>query len=193
MANVILFHPSLGFTRDMEDAADRLRDAGHEVFAPDLFDGTTFADDAEADEHLTRLTIPAVMLRAKEAIAGFPADSAYMGFSVGALAAMIFAAKKPGARACVPVAGAATLAEIGAAAWQPAVPASLHFAAGDPGKRAEAISSFGESVRSSGAAFESFEYPCSGHLFSFARTASFDPASAEIFWSRVISFLASRG
>lgn len=190
MANVILFHPSLGYTKDMKETAQWLRDAGHAVFAPDLFDGKTFDDDAKADEHLKGLTIPAVMLRAKEAIAAFPADSAYMGFSIGALAAMIFAAKKPGARACVPVAGAAMLTEIGAQSWPKGVPVSIHFAAGDPWRRPDAIASFGEAVRSSGAAYESFDYPCGGHLFPFAGTKAYDPESAERFRVRVLAFLA---
>lgn len=189
MANVILFHPSLGFTRDMEDAADRLRGGGHTVFAPDLFGGATFDDEKEADGHLKRLTISALMLKARDAIAGYPADSVYMGFSIGALAAMIFSAKKPGARACVPVAGAATLAEIGAAAWPKGVPVSLHFAAGDVWRRPEAIESFAASVRESGASFESFEYPGGGHLFPFAGTGAYDGASAELFWKRVFAFL----
>jgi dienelactone hydrolase len=189
MANIILFHPSLGFTRDMEDTAECLREKGHTVFAPDMFGGKTFEDETEADMHLKQLTIPAVMMRARDAIANYPTDSVYMGFSIGALAAMIFSAKKPGALACIPVAGAALLTEIGVASWPKSVPVSLHVANGDPGKRADAIESFGNSVRASGAGFEDFEYPCNGHLFTFKRTTSYDPASAKDFWIRIFAFL----
>ena len=43
MANVLPFHHALGMTPGMDALADLLRDAGHTVTAPDLYDGRTFS------------------------------------------------------------------------------------------------------------------------------------------------------
>ena len=47
MAEVVLFHHSLGLTPTIVAFADELREAGHTVHTPDLFDGHTFATISE--------------------------------------------------------------------------------------------------------------------------------------------------
>ena len=42
MAEVVLFHHIQGRTPGVESFADELREAGHSVHVPDLFDGRTF-------------------------------------------------------------------------------------------------------------------------------------------------------
>jgi dienelactone hydrolase len=42
MAEVLLFHHAQGVTPGIAAFADELRDAGHFVHVPDLFDGRTF-------------------------------------------------------------------------------------------------------------------------------------------------------
>ena len=42
MAEVLLFHHALGLTEGVQAFADELRDAGHTVHTPDLFEGRTF-------------------------------------------------------------------------------------------------------------------------------------------------------
>ena len=42
MAEVLLFHHAQGLTEGVVAFADRLREAGHTVHTPDLYDGHTF-------------------------------------------------------------------------------------------------------------------------------------------------------
>jgi dienelactone hydrolase len=42
VAEVLLFHHALGLTAGCVAFADRLRDGGHVVHTPDLFEGRTF-------------------------------------------------------------------------------------------------------------------------------------------------------
>jgi dienelactone hydrolase len=42
MTNVILFHHALGVTEGMQAFAERIREGGHTVTVPDLFEGRTF-------------------------------------------------------------------------------------------------------------------------------------------------------
>jgi len=190
MANIVLFHPSIGLTVDVQDAAERLRREGHNVLAPDLLEGLTFEDGASAQKHLERIGIREFMMRAAAAVTGFPADAVYMGYSVGSVTALRFAAKKPGTLGCIAVSGAASLPELGVESWPAAVPLQLHFASKDPWRRTDSISALERSVRASGAAWESFEYPCAGHLFSFASLADHDAPSEREMWKRITAFLA---
>jgi dienelactone hydrolase len=190
MAHIVLFHPSIGLTRDVKDAADRLRRDGHNVLAPDLLEGRIFEEGASAQQYLDRIGIREFMMRASAAVSGFPAAAVYMGYSVGSVTALRFAAKKPGTLGCIAVSGAASLAEFGVESWPAAVPLQLHWAARDPWKRADSIASLEESVRASGAKLESFEYPCAGHLFSFASLADHEETSAREMWGHIADFLA---
>ena len=51
MAQVVLFHHSLGLTPGGVDFAEELRGAGHTVHAPDLYDGQTFETLEEGMGH----------------------------------------------------------------------------------------------------------------------------------------------
>ena len=42
MTEILLFHHALGLTPGVTDFADRLREAGHTVHTPDLYEGHTF-------------------------------------------------------------------------------------------------------------------------------------------------------
>ena len=48
MTEVVLYHHVLGLTEGVRSFANELRQAGHTVHTPDLFDGRTFATMNEA-------------------------------------------------------------------------------------------------------------------------------------------------
>src|SRR4051812_18723874 len=50
--NIMLFHSTYGLRPAVRQAADRLREAGHEVWTPDLFEGRTFETVEELDGKL---------------------------------------------------------------------------------------------------------------------------------------------
>ncbi|CAM5689203.1 Dienelactone hydrolase OS=Streptomyces alboniger OX=132473 GN=CP975_09025 PE=4 SV=1 [Streptomyces alboniger] len=51
--NIVLFHSTYGLRPAVRQAADRLRDAGHQVWTPDLFEGRTFDTVEEGMAHRT--------------------------------------------------------------------------------------------------------------------------------------------
>src|SRR5687767_15108059 len=108
MATVLLFHHALGRTAGVVGFGDRLRDAGHEVHVPDLFEGATFSTLEEGVAHADAVGVQEVIRRGEDAAAGLPADLVYAGFSLGVMPAQALTQRRPGARAallyhsCVP-------------------------------------------------------------------------------------------
>jgi dienelactone hydrolase len=189
VAKIMLYHSIMGLRPGILEAAERLRSRGHEVAAPDLIDGAVFSGYGEARAHLEGLGLPKVLSRAAEAAKAFGPGTVYMGFSLGAACALGAAARNPGARGCVAVAGVATVAELRAAAWPAGVDAQLHFSVRDPGYDKAKAALLGEAVRASGSRFELFEYGAGGHLFADPGLADYDEETASLFWMNVDAFL----
>ena len=60
MAEVLLFHHAQGQTKGFHELAGRLREAGHTVHAPDLYDGRTFDDLEDGVGHARKLGFDAL-------------------------------------------------------------------------------------------------------------------------------------
>jgi dienelactone hydrolase len=190
MANILLFHSMLGLRPAIVEAAVRLRGLGHEVEAPDLFDGAVFSEYGPAKAHADALGLPEIFARAAAAARGFGPGAVYAGFSLGAACALGAAARMPGARACVAVAGVVSCAELRAAAWPAGVPVQLHFSLADPAFDRAKVQRLGSEVLASGSGFESEEYETGGHLFMDPGLPDFDEGAAGRFWASVAGFLA---
>ena len=191
MSDVLLFHSVLGLRAGVLEAADRLRAAGHTVHTPDYYAGRTFDEYPAAFEWLESIGgIPDVIARGTAAAAGLPAGLVYAGFSLGGVPAELLAATRPGAKGLILLHAAIPLDGLGVPEWPPAVPVQVHFATADPYRDKAELDSFGASVRASGAAYELFDYPGRGHLFTDQGLADeYDEASAELLFSRVLAFL----
>ncbi|MBD7994684.1 dienelactone hydrolase family protein [Arthrobacter sp. Sa2CUA1] len=131
MANVLVFHSELGLTPGLEAFADLLRDAGHTVTAPDLYDGQTFSTLEAGLEYAGEVgleTLEALGVRIAEQL---PEDLVYIGFSLGVLPAQRLAQTRPGARGAVLI---STCVPPGAYAytWPAGVPLQIHAMAEDP-------------------------------------------------------------
>jgi len=50
MANIVIFHSVLGLRSGIIEAAEMLKDKGHNVLTPDLYNGETFDDMEQALE-----------------------------------------------------------------------------------------------------------------------------------------------
>jgi dienelactone hydrolase len=190
MAHVVLFHHAQGLRPDVVSWADSLREAGHEVQTPDLYDGVTFERLEEGIAHRDEVGIPTLIQKAGGFLEGLPEDLIYAGLSMGASTAHYFAVTRPGARGALLMHGTAPPRTLAGAAWPAAAPAQLHYAEGDPYLETENIEAFQRSIRGVGAPLEVFTYPGGGHLFADPEGPDYDPDSAQLMLERELDFLA---
>lgn len=176
----------------MLSAADGLREEGHTVHTPDLYDGEVFDDLDRGVKKRDALGYAEIARRAREAVADLPADLFYAGFSWGTAPTELLAATRAGARGAVLMHGALPVEgfePFGVEGWPGGVPVQVHYAEEDPWMEAEVVAALGETVRGAGAVFEAHVYPGSGHLFADPDLPEYDPASSEAMWERVLDFL----
>jgi esterase/lipase len=95
MTTVLLFHHALGQTTGFLAFTEELREAGHTVHAPDLYDGKTFADIDEGVANAKQVGFGEIIRRGSAAAEVLPADLVYAGFSLGGLSAQSLAQTRP--------------------------------------------------------------------------------------------------
>jgi dienelactone hydrolase len=182
---VVLFHHALGLTDWVRRFADSLRDAGHTVHTPDLFDGRTFETIEDGMAYSEELGGPmAVVERGRAAVESLPSGLVYVGFSLGVLPAQSLAQTRPGACGAVLCYAALPLGKWGdnwPAEWPDGVPVQLHILDGD-----EDFEIAQELARTVPGA-ELFVYPGTEHYF-----AEHDDQAAEELTHRVLDYLAAR-
>ncbi|MCG7310319.1 dienelactone hydrolase family protein [Brachybacterium sp. ACRRE] len=101
MTRIVLFHHVLGLTPGVEALATALREAGHEVTTPDLFEGRTFDDLAAGLSFVGEIGDDALLARAEQACADLPSDIVLAGLSLGAVPAQHLLQTRPGAAGCL--------------------------------------------------------------------------------------------
>lgn len=184
MAEVVVFHHALGLSDAVGRFAEALRDAGHTVHTPDLFDGRTFAQIEDGLAYSEELGGPmAVVDRARAAVDSLPSEVVYVGFSLGVLAAQSLAQTRPGARGAVLCYSALPLGEWGdnwPATWPDGVALQLHILDGD--EDFEYARRLAETVPGA----ELFVYPGTEHYF-----AEHDDEAAALVTQRVLDFLVT--
>ncbi len=111
MSEVLLFHHALGLTSGVLKFADDLRQAGHKVHTPDLFEGNTFNSIEKGLAFIEETGFDEMRERGVRMADDLPHDLVYAGFSFGVLPAQKLAQTRPGARAallihsCLPISG----------------------------------------------------------------------------------------
>jgi dienelactone hydrolase len=189
VSKVVLIHSAQGLRPGVEAWAERLREARHEVWTPDLFEGRTFEQLEAGVAHRDEVGIPELMRRAEAALADLPDDVVYAGFSMGAASAGYYAATRPGSRGAVLMHGVTPLAEFGVEVWPADVGAQVHFADEDPEMDRAEVEAFEHSLDAVCARLEIHVYPGSGHLFADPDSPGYDAAAAELMLARVLGFL----
>ena len=192
MAEVLLFHHAQGQTPGFHTFADELRQAGHTVHTPDLFDGKTFDSIEEGLAYVKEMGgFEQIIERGEQAANELPNELVYAGFSLGEVTAQKLAQTRPGARgallfySCVPV------SEFGTA-WPEGVPVQIHGMDADPYFAGEGdVDAARELVASTDQA-DLFLYPGDQHYFADSSLPSYDAEAAALLTRRVIDFLASR-
>jgi len=185
MAEIVLFHHAGGLTDGVRSFAQRLRDAGHTVHTPDLFDGRTFDDVAEGVAFAQGAGEGTFARRAADAVADLPTDLVYGGMSMGIARAAERVLERPGARGAFFLYGAVDPAWWDAT-WPDGVPSQAHVTADDPWREPEAEEAYTASV----AGGELFAYPDGGHLFAEPGHPDHDPQTADLATRRVLDLLA---
>ena len=185
VTTVLLFHHAQGQTTGFLAFADELREAGHTVHAPDLYDGETFGDTDSGVAHAKQIGFSEILRRGTEAAQELPADIVYAGFSLGVMPAQSLAQTRPGARGAVLFHGAFPPDEFGGP-WPRGVPLQIHFMEDDPWAGEDLPAAEGL-VKEVGA--ELFIYPGSGHLFADPTTTDYDERAAELLKERTFAFL----
>ncbi len=192
MAEVLLFHHAQGQTAGFHAFADELRDAGHTVHTPDLFDGRTFDTLDEGVAYAEEVGFGDILERGVRAAEGLPHELVYAGFSLGVLPAQKLAQTRAGARgallfySCVPV------SEFGSS-WPADVPVKIHGMDADPFFVDEGDIDAARALVESTERAELYVYPGEQHYFADSSLPSYDESAATLLMQRVLAFLGDRG
>src|SRR5688500_6126576 len=98
MAEIVLFQHIRGLTEGVLAFAQVLRDAGHTVHTPDVFDGRTFPDIREGMAFVDSVGEETFAARAAEIVSALRTDVVYGGMSMGAARAAEQVLVRPGAK-----------------------------------------------------------------------------------------------
>lgn len=185
MAEIVLFHHVGGLTKGVVGFAQQLRDAGHAVHTPDLFDGRTFPDIHDGIAYVDSAGEETFAARAAEIVAPMANDLVYGGLSMGAARAGEQVLARPGARAAFFLYG--TIAPSWwEATWPAGVPSQAHVTEGDEFREPDAEAEYVAEVPGG----KLFVYPGSGHLFAEPGHPDYDEEVASLATKRVLAFLA---
>jgi dienelactone hydrolase len=194
MTEVVLYHHIQGLTEGVRTFANELRQAGHTVHTPDLFDGRTFTtmDGAFA---FVREAGGALDTKADSATEALSEGLVYAGISWGVGVAQRLAQTRPGARgallyeACFPITG-----EYAFGPWPKDVPVQIHGKAddeffaheGDIDAARELVAALGPDQA------ELFVYAGDEHLFVDSSLPTYDADAAALVTQRTLRFLSVR-
>jgi dienelactone hydrolase len=188
MTDVVLYHHVQGLTEGVRAFADQLRQAGHTVHTPDLFDGRTFETIEEGMAFAGEAGFGALLERGVAAAEGLGPDVVYAGFSFGVMPAQQLAQTRPEARGALLMYGCIPVSEFGQT-WPGDVPVQVHGKQDDP-FFAEDLEAAQALVDSTDRA-ELFLYPGNEHLFADPSLPAYDAAAAALLTERVLAFLDS--
>lgn len=188
MTDVLLFHHIQGLTDGVRSFADSLREAGHTVHTPDLFDGRTFGSIEEGFAFAGEVGFDAIRERGVAAADELGPELVYAGFSFGVTIAQRLAQTRPGARGALLLHSCLPIGEFGGK-WPEGVPVQIHGKEGDEFFD-EDLPAARELADSSPDA-ELFVYPGDQHLFTDSSLEAYDPEAAALLMERVLKFVAS--
>jgi dienelactone hydrolase len=192
MAEVLLFHHALGLTPGVVAFADDLREAGHTVHTPDLYDGKTFGTLEDGMAHAKAIGFEAILDRSVALADELPTDLVYAGMSLGEMAAQKLAQTRPGARgallfySCIPISG-----EWAFGPWPDGVPVQIHGMDADPIFAGEGDIDAAREIADTVAEAELFLYPGDQHYFADSSLPSYDADATALLLDRVKKFLVA--
>ena len=125
MTEIVLYHHVQGLTDGVRSFADELRQAGHTVHTPDVFDGRTFDTIEEGMAFARETGFGTLVERGVAAAESITPEAVYAGFSFGVVPAQQLAQTRPGARGAVLMYSCLPVSEFGEA-WPRDFPVQVH-------------------------------------------------------------------
>jgi dienelactone hydrolase len=190
VADVLLFHHVQGLTPGVLRFAEQLRAGGRDVHAPDLFDGQTFPTLDDGMAHARAIGFDTIQERGLAEAHNLPAESVYVGLSMGVMPAQQLAQTRNGARGAVLIDACLPVGEFGDG-WPTGVPVQVHGMDADPIFAGEGDLEAAQALVGSTEQAELFLYPGTVHLFADSSLPSYDAAAAEQMVERILTFLAT--
>ncbi len=188
MAEVLLFHHAQGLTDGIIGFADLLREAGHSVHVPDLYDGRTFQTLEEGIGYAQEIGFGNVLERGVRAADELPAGLTYAGFSLGVMPAQKLAQTRPGARGALLFESCIPTSEFGPR-WPDGVPVQIHGMDADPFFAGEGDIDAARALVEEAEDAELFVYHGDRHLFADSSLPSYDADATALLTQRVLDFL----
>ncbi|GAA1549310.1 dienelactone hydrolase family protein [Kribbella lupini] len=186
MAEVLLFHHSQGLTDGVRAFAGELREAGHTVHTPDLFEGRTFGSIEEGMAYVKSVGFAEIAARGVKAAETLTNELVYAGFSLGVVPAQQLAQTRPAARGALFFDSALPAEEFGA--WPTGLPLQIHAMERDEFYLEDADAA--KALVAEGG--ELFLYDGDQHLFADSSLPSYDEQAAKLLTERVLKFLETR-
>ena len=193
MAEVLLFHHAMGQTTGFDAFADELRQAGHTVHTPDLFDGRTFGSIEDGMAYAEEIGFPNAIIEGAERAANELApELVYAGFSLGVVPAQKLAQTRAGARGALLYYSCVPLSYFGGS-WPEGVPAQIHGMDEDPIFVGEGDVDAARELVEAAEDAELFLYPGNQHYFADSSLPSYDESATKLLTERTLAFLAEHG
>lgn len=193
MAEVLLFHHSLGLTPGVRAFAETLREAGHVVHLPDLYEGRTFPDIESGMGYVEQIGFDTILARGATVADGLPEELVFAGFSLGVVPAQMLAQTREGAQGALLFSSCIPTSEFGDG-WPLGVPVQVHGMDADPIFVDEGdLDAARALVEAAPGEAELFLYPGDAHLFADASLPSYDEHAARLLTERVVRFLDGIG
>ena len=186
MTDVVLYHHVLGLTDGVRAFADELRQAGHTVHTPDMFEGRIFDTIDDGIAFAREEGFAELAGRGVAAAEQIGPGAVYAGFSFGVIPAQQLAQTRPGTRGALFMYSCLPVSEFGST-WPEGVPVQVHAKEDDP-EFAEDREAAQELVGSTDNA-ELFLYPGKEHLFADSSASDYDPDASALLMDRVREFL----
>jgi dienelactone hydrolase len=188
MTTVVLYHHIQGLTEGVRSFADDLRQAGHTVHTPDVFDGRTFDTIDEGMAFAREEGFGELAERGLALAEEIDPEAVYAGFSFGVVIAQQLAQTRPGARGALLMYSCLPVSEFGDS-WPEGVPVQVHGKEADPffEEDLEAARALVDSTDQA----ELFLYPGEQHLFADSSVPEYDPDAAALLTERVLAFLGA--
>ena len=197
MSTIAIFHSVLGVHQGILDAAELLKEAGHDVHVIDQYNGRVFDDYTEASSFAESIGYEAYMRSALEAVKDLPDGFICVGFSNGGGVSEYIALNRrvAGVVLCSGVMPLEMLHGVFPAAgflekgWPQDTPVQIHYAKDDPFRFRGAVEAFSAHVKEQQGTVEFYEYHGTGHLFTDRSLVNeYNETNTRELWNHVLRF-----